>query len=60
MIEIISKSGGDLLEFTGDALLILFPSNEKKNDTLRAVRAGLRMQRAMKHFAEIDTPHGHL
>lgn len=60
MIEIISKSGGDLLEFTGDALLVLFPDNGKKNDTLKAVRAGLRMQRAMEHFAEIDTPEGHL
>lgn len=60
MIEIISKSGGDLLEFTGDALLVLFPANGKKNDTAIAIRAGLRMQRAMKHFAEIDTPAGKL
>jgi adenylate cyclase len=58
MIEIISKSGGDLLEFTGDALLVLFPASEKKNDAVMAVRAGLRMQRAMKHFAEIETPAG--
>ena len=41
MIEIISKSGGDLLEFTGDALLALFPSDEKHNDTMQAVKAGL-------------------
>jgi class 3 adenylate cyclase len=60
MIEIISKSGGDLLEFTGDALLVLFPASGKKNDAVMAVRAGLRMQRAMKHFAEIDTPAGSL
>ncbi len=58
MIEIISKSGGDLVEFTGDALLMLFPKNEKNDDTLRAVRAGLRMQRAMKAFAGIQTPSG--
>lgn len=58
MLEIISKSGGDLLEFTGDALLVLFPYDEKRNDTLKAVRAALRMQRAMKHFAEIETPEG--
>ncbi len=25
MIEIVGKSGGNLLEFTGDALLVLFP-----------------------------------
>jgi class 3 adenylate cyclase len=60
MIEIVSKSGGDLLEFTGDALLVLFPSDEKHNDTVQAVKAGLRMQRAMKRFDEIDTPQGPL
>jgi class 3 adenylate cyclase len=58
MIAVISKSGGDLVEFTGDALLVVFPKNEKKDDTLRAVRAGLRMQRAMKEFAEIQTSSG--
>lgn len=60
MLEIISKSGGDLLEFTGDALLALFPADQKRNDTEQAVRAGLRMQRAMTRFAEIDTPEGQL
>ena len=58
MIAVISKSGGDLVEFTGDALLIVFPKNDKNDDTLRAVRAGLRMQRAMKEFAEIETTSG--
>jgi adenylate cyclase len=58
MIEIISKSGGELIEFTGDALLIVFRKNAKNDDALRAVRAGLRMQRAMKEFAGIETPAG--
>ncbi len=58
MIAIISKSGGDLVEFTGDALLVVWNKNEKKDDALKAVRAGLRMQRAMKAFAEIQTPSG--
>jgi adenylate cyclase len=58
MIAIISKSGGELVEFTGDALLVVFPKTERQDDTLRAVRAGLRMQRAMKEFAEIQTPAG--
>ncbi len=58
MIETISKSGGDLLEFTGDALFVFFPEEERRNDTLQAVRAGLRMQRAMKDFYEIETPTG--
>jgi class 3 adenylate cyclase len=58
MIAIISKSGGDLVEFTGDALLVVWNKNEKKDDALKAIRAGLRMQRAMKDFAEIQTPSG--
>ncbi len=58
MSAVISKSGGDLIEFTGDALLVVFPKNERDDDTLRAVRAGLRMQRAMQEFAEIETPSG--
>lgn len=60
MIETISKSGGDLMEFTGDALFAFFPEGERRNDTLQAVRAALRMQRAMKHFAAIETPAGTL
>jgi adenylate cyclase len=60
MIETISKSGGDLLEFTGDALLALFPESEKKNDVVQAIKAGLRMQRAMSKFAHIETPAGTL
>ena len=58
MIAIISKSGGELVEFTGDAMLVLFPKNDKNDDAYRAIRAGLRMQRAMKDFAEIQTPSG--
>ena len=58
MIAVISKSDGDLVEFTGDALLIVFPKTDKNDDTLRAVRAGLRMQRAMREFAEIETSSG--
>ncbi len=58
MIEIASKSSGDLLEFTGDALLILFPKDKGRKDIERAVRAGLRMQRAMAHFDRIETPLG--
>ena len=62
MIEIVSKSGGDLLEFTGDALLVLFPDTKNENkpneDAVKAIRAGLRMQRAMDEFEEIETPEG--
>ncbi len=56
MIAIISKAGGNLLEFTGDALLAQFPRHPQHNDdALRAVRAGLRMQRAMERFQHITT-----
>ena len=58
MIAIISKSGGNLLEFTGDALLVQFPTDERRQDTLQAVRAGLRMQHAMARFARIETAPG--
>lgn len=58
MIEIISKSGGNLLEFTGDAMLIQFPADKRHTEAARAVRAGLRMQRAMARFSKIETPQG--
>lgn len=60
MIEIVSKSGGVLLEFTGDAMLGQFTSDSMQHATTRAVRAGLRMQRAMHHFANIETDQGNL
>ena len=63
MIEIISKSGGNLLEFTGDAMLIEFEKDPRKasqNDTAQAVRAALRMQRAMKPFKNMETEQGRL
>ncbi|OCR02074.1 guanylate cyclase [Oscillatoriales cyanobacterium USR001] len=58
MIDIISKSGGDLLEFTGDAMLVQFLATKDGNDTARALRAGLRMQRAMNQFNQIETSRG--
>src|SRR5579862_7162870 len=44
MIEIISRSGGNVLEFTGDAMLAQFPPDRKRSEAAQAVRAGLRMQ----------------
>ncbi|MGG6296531.1 adenylate/guanylate cyclase domain-containing protein [Leptolyngbya sp. AN02str] len=60
MLEIVSKSGGELLEFTGDAMLVQFLADGQDGDVIQAVRAGLRMQRAMDRFRHIDTPHGTL
>ncbi len=54
MIQIINNAGGNLLEFTGDALLAQFPRDQRETDAARAVRAGLRMQRAMKKFENIE------
>lgn len=58
MLAIISRSGGNLLEFTGDAVLVQFPFNARRNDAAQAVRAALRMQRAMRKFENIETSSG--
>jgi adenylate cyclase len=58
MAEIASKSGGSLVEFTGDALLIQFSEWGSENHAEQAVRAGLRMQKAMKNFTAIPTEQG--
>jgi class 3 adenylate cyclase len=58
VIEIVSKSSGELLEFTGDALLIQFPAGRRGDHVAQAVRAGLRMQRAMARFEHIETEIG--
>ncbi|MEM1280608.1 MAG: adenylate/guanylate cyclase domain-containing protein [Cyanobacteria bacterium P01_H01_bin.152] len=60
MIEIISKSSGDLLEFTGDALLVQFTTGEPQRDIAQAINTGLRMQRAMTPFQHIQTHRGEL
>jgi class 3 adenylate cyclase len=58
MIEIIGKSGGDLLEFTGDAMLVQFLADAHRGDMAQAIRSGMRMQRAMTNFMHIETPQG--
>ncbi|MFP4322524.1 MAG: adenylate/guanylate cyclase domain-containing protein [Anaerolineales bacterium] len=58
MIDIINQSGGTMLEFTGDAILAEFPRQEAAVDLASAIRAGLRMQRAMADFQDIQTPRG--
>ncbi len=52
MLDIISRSNGVMLEFTGDALLVQFETDAAygQNSTAHAVRAGLRMQRMMKNL----------
>jgi adenylate cyclase len=59
MIETIHSSGGFLLEFTGDALLAIFQGDDDLEATARAVRAGLRMQRAMVQFHDLVVQDDH-
>lgn len=58
MVEIISKSSGNLLEWTGDAMLVQFRTEKHGSAAAQAVRAGLRMQRAMRRFSSITTATG--
>jgi adenylate cyclase len=65
MVDLVSKAGGNLLEFTGDALLVQFhhevyQSEGGNAEIMQAIYAGLRMQRAMTNFANIDTDQGPL
>ncbi|MGD1932068.1 MAG: adenylate/guanylate cyclase domain-containing protein [Leptolyngbyaceae cyanobacterium] len=60
MIEIVSKSSGNLLEFTGDALLVQFTTGDPQRDITQAINTGLRMQRAMQSFQKIATYRGEL
>ncbi len=49
MLEAVAASGGHLLKFAGDALLVFFPE-DSPSTIYKAVRAGLRMQRKMAEF----------
>ncbi|HVU13721.1 MAG TPA: adenylate/guanylate cyclase domain-containing protein [Phototrophicaceae bacterium] len=57
MLEILAKSDGQLLKFAGDALLVFFPDyGAELADLHKAIRAGWRMQRAIKRFQPISDP----
>lgn len=60
MLDILARSGGDLLKFAGDAMLAYFPAFRREGETEVdwAIRAGLRMQRAMTAFQLIETSQG--
>jgi class 3 adenylate cyclase/RecA/RadA recombinase len=47
MLEIVARSDGHLLKFAGDALLTFFPADDANSEAQKAIRTGLRMQRAM-------------
>ena len=60
MLDILAWSGGDLLKFAGDALLVYFPALARGHETEAdwAVRAAWRMQRAMAAFRAVETSQG--
>ncbi|MGB3310836.1 MAG: adenylate/guanylate cyclase domain-containing protein [Nodosilinea sp.] len=65
MVELVSKAGGNLLEFTGDAMLVQFRHEAYQSDNgdaemIQAIHAGLRMQRAMANFTQFETVQGSL
>ena len=57
-IDVINTSGGDLLEFTGDAMLVEFNDSTSQRSMAKAIRAALRLQRMMGEFATVQTPAG--
>lgn len=58
VLDPIIASGGDMLIFVGDAALVYFPHEEQGEDLLKAVRAGLRMQRSIEPFKTVETEFG--
>ncbi len=58
ILDPLFASGGDLLIFAGDAVLAYFPKQHHNEDLLQAVRAGLRMQREILPFGDLQTEFG--
>jgi class 3 adenylate cyclase/tetratricopeptide (TPR) repeat protein len=56
MLEILAWSGGILLKFAGDAMLVYFPHQAEEQQASWAVRAGVRMLTAISKFSNIETP----
>ncbi len=56
MLEILAWSGGILIKFAGDAMLVYFPEQPEGAQARQAARAGMRMLRAMRQFEDLETP----
>jgi class 3 adenylate cyclase len=56
LLSPLSRSGGELLIFAGDAVQAYFPAMEDAQDAVWATRAGLRMARAIAPFDTGPTP----
>ncbi|MCK4352206.1 AAA family ATPase [candidate division WOR-3 bacterium] len=55
LLDIMGKYGGDLLTFSGDALIVIFSGKDKE---LRAGQVAWEMQEFMKKFAKVKTSQG--
>jgi class 3 adenylate cyclase len=58
LLDPLVASGGDLLIFAGDAILAYFPAQDDGGDVLQAVRASLRMERAIVPFSTVENEFG--
>ncbi len=58
ILDPLIASGGDLLIFAGDAALVFFPKLDEGEDVFQAIRAALRMERAILPFASFETEYG--
>jgi class 3 adenylate cyclase/tetratricopeptide (TPR) repeat protein len=56
ILDPLSRSRGELLIFAGDAVQAYFPATPEAQDAVWAVRAGLRMTRAIAPFDGGPTP----
>ncbi|GAP13657.1 protein containg AAA ATPase domain [Longilinea arvoryzae] len=58
MLDILAQSGGILLKFAGDAMLVYFPQQGQNEQVNWAVRAGQRMLSAIAEFSNLEVPGG--
>jgi predicted ATPase/class 3 adenylate cyclase len=60
MISLLAAEGGEVVQFSGDALLAMFAiaGDELPTSVQRAVQAATRMQAAMSEFATLNTSLG--
>jgi class 3 adenylate cyclase/predicted ATPase len=59
MIELLVAEGGEVVQFSGDALLAVFPTTTTLTEVVQAAwRAATRMQLAMIEFRMIETSAG--
>ncbi len=58
VLDPLTASGGDMLVFIGDAVLVYFPKEEHGGDVLQASRAALRMLREIVPFKRLETEYG--